>query len=122
MVMATSERRGGGDARSNTSIGGKLPKEEIDRALATLTFNELIPVLSGFYADPSGRMWVQRSPREVGGIGPIDLIGADGRYIGTITGERLPAAVSVSGRAAYIERDDMDVEKVVVKRLPVGWK
>jgi hypothetical protein len=122
MVVATASRTAGGAANTSRSVGGPMPKEEIERSLSELTFNDMIPVLSGLYVDPLNRVWVQRSPREVGGTGPIDLIGVDGRYIGTLNGERLPAAVSLSGRAAYIERDDMDVEKVVVKRLPGTWK
>jgi hypothetical protein len=121
MVFSTSERRGAGTARNNTSVGGSVPKEEIENMLKDLTFNEYIPVLTGMYADPRGRIWVQRSGREIGQDGPIDLINANGAYVGTINGQKLPAAVSLSGRAAYIERDDMDVEKVVVRKLPQGW-
>ena len=121
MVVATSDRRNGGAAHTSTSVGGSMPKAEIDRMLNELTFNETMPVLAGLYVDPRGRMWVQRTGREVGSDGPIDLIDASGRYVGTLNGQKLPAAVSVSGRAAYIERDDMDVEKVVVRKLPAGW-
>ena len=123
MVFSTQERRNGGPARGNTGVGGTLPKAEIDQMLAELTFNETIPVLAGMYVDPRGRMWVQRTGRQVGEDGPIDLINANGAYVGTIAaGQRLPAAVSASGRAAYIERDqETDVEKVVVRKLPAGW-
>jgi hypothetical protein len=89
--------------------------------LSELTFNETIPVLTGMYVDPRGRLWVQRF-KDVGQDGPIDLINANGTYVGTVTGQTLPAAVSPSGRAAYIERDEeTDVEKVVVRKLPAGW-
>lgn len=121
MVVATSTRDGNGPEHSSRSIGGTLPKAEIDRMLADLTFNEYMPVLAGMYADPRGRLWVQRTGREVGTDGPIDLISANGQYIGTLVGQKLPAAVSPTGRAAYIERDEMDVEKVVVKKLPANW-
>ena len=121
MVFSTSERRGNGPARANTSVGGTMPKAEIDRMLSELTFNETIPVLTGMYVDPRGRLWVQRF-KDVGQDGPIDLINANGTYLGTVTGQTLPAAVSSSGRAAYIERDEeTDVEKVVVRKLPAGW-
>ncbi|HEY0306201.1 MAG TPA: 6-bladed beta-propeller [Longimicrobiales bacterium] len=121
MVFSTSERRGSGPARANTSVGGTMPKAEIDRMLNELTFNETIPVLTGMYVDPRGRLWVQRF-KDVGQDGPIDLLNANGTYLGTVTGQTLPAAVSPSGRAAYIERDEeTDVEKVVVRKLPAGW-
>jgi hypothetical protein len=121
MVFSTGERRNGGSERRSTSLGGALPKEEIERSLRELAFNDYIPVLSGMYVDPRGRMWVQRTAQRIGAEGPIDLIAADGRYLGTVSGFALPAAVSVSGRAAWVERDEMDVEKVVVRKLPAGW-
>lgn len=107
---------------SQRTIGmGPQSKEEIEQLLKDLQFNEYMPVIAGTFVDPRGRIWVQRTGREVGQDGPIDLIDASGRYIGTIAGQRLPVAVTPSGRAAYIERDDMDVEKVVVRKLPSGW-
>jgi hypothetical protein len=122
MVFSTADRRGGsGPTQRSVNVGGAMPKEEIERSLNDLTFNEYMPVLAGLYVDPRGRMWVQRNGREVGQDGPIDQIDAAGRYLGTISGQKLPAAVSPGGRAAYIERDDMDVEKVVVRKLPAGW-
>lgn len=122
MVFSRTEQRGSGPARGSTSAGGAVPKEEIDRMLADMTFAEYIPVLAGMYVDPRGRLWVQRSGREVGQDGPIDLINANGSYVGTVSGQRLPVAVSPSGRAAYVERDEeTDVEKVVVRKLPAGW-
>lgn len=123
LVINSVERTGnGGGTSRRTGPGGSIPKAMIDEMLNDLTFAETVPVLSNMYVDPTGRMWVQRNARVIGGIGPIDLIAVDGRYIGTITGQTLPVAVSASGRAAYIERDDMDVEKVVVRRLPANWK
>ena len=122
MVMATSERRGSGAATSSRGLGGPMSKAQIDEMLADLTFAETVPVLSAMYVDPTGRLWVRRNPPRGGDDGPIDLISPDGRYIGTVSGERMPSAVSLGGRAAYIERDDMDVEKVVVRRLPANWK
>ncbi len=121
MVFSTAQRTGGGTEQRSTSVGGALPKEEIEQSLRDLTFNEYIPALAGMYVDPRGRMWVQRTAGEIGATGPIDLIAADGRYLGTVAGQQLPAAVSLSGRAAYIERDELGVEKIVVRKLPAGW-
>ena len=122
MVFSTSERSGSGPARGSRGVGGPMSKAQIDEMLNDMTFAETMPVLSGMYVDPRGRLWVQRF-KEVGQQGPIDLINANGTYVGTIAaGQRLPAAVSPSGRAAFIERDEeTDVEKVVVRRLPAGW-
>ena len=122
MVFSSqADRPGAAVTQRSVSVGGAMPKEEIERSLSELTFAEYMPVVAGMYVDPRGRMWVQRNGREVGQDGPIDQIDASGRYLGTIAGQKMPAAVSLSGRAAYIERDDMDVEKVVVRKLPAGW-
>ena len=52
--------------------------------------------------------------------GAIDLFTADGEYRGTIAedGPRIPDAFGPDGLAAWIERDELDVPRVVVRRLP----
>ena len=55
--------------------------------------------------------------------GPIDVVGADGSYRGTLPeGTDVPDAFARDGRAAYIERDEWDVAQVVVRRLPASWR
>jgi hypothetical protein len=34
----------------------------------------------------------------------------------------VPSAVSSSGLAAWVERDEFDIEKIVVRRLPGDWR
>jgi hypothetical protein len=70
---------------------------------------------------PSGKLWVERTPPTIGDAGPIDILTPDGRYLGTMRGLQLPAAVSATGRAAYLVRDENEVERVVVRQLPAGW-
>ena len=52
--------------------------------------------------------------------GPIDVVTADGRYVGTFGTEAtaLPDAFGPDGMAAFIELDEFDVASVVVRRLP----
>jgi len=54
--------------------------------------------------------------------GPIDVVTADGRYVGTFATEAtaLPDAFGPDGMAAFIELDEFDVASVVVRRLPAG--
>ena len=112
----------GGTDRSVSTGGGRgLGEAEIREQLADMQFADVIPVITGLRTDPEGRIWVARAARAYGEDGPIDLLTADGRYLGTLTPQPLPDAISRGGLAAYIERDDMDVEQVVVKRLP-GWR
>jgi hypothetical protein len=106
--------------------GGPAPREpsrqEIERRLGEIGFADTIPALRGLRVAPSGKLWVERTGPVVGEPGPIDLVTPEGQYLGTITGSALPDAISRSGLAAYIERDDDGVERVVVRRLPEGWR
>lgn len=66
-----------------------------------------------------GEIWVQRREQEPGDdVGPIDVLTPDGRYMGTYPAGAvaLPDALGPDGLAAFIEKDEMDVETVVVKR------
>jgi hypothetical protein len=86
-----------------------------------MEFADIIPAITSITVDPSGRIWVVRRPERVGDVAPIDLIGRDGTYIGTLVKQSVPRAVSASGLAAYVERNALDIEQVVVRRLPPSW-
>lgn len=101
--------------------GGNMSKEQIEEQVKNMTFAEVMPMVQAVRTDPMGRIWVQRTPEQVGGTGTIDLLAGDGRYLGSILGQKLPDAVSSSGLAAYIERDDLDVQRVAVRRMPASW-
>jgi len=101
--------------------GGRGDLPSVDEMLKTTTFEDFIPVLRGMRTDPQGRIWLARTPADFGQSGPVDILRADGTYIGTIANVKLPDAVARSGRAAYVERDDLGVEHVVVRRLPPTW-
>ena len=96
--------------------GGARARERIE----TLEFAEEIPVVRDLHTSWGGRIWVLRRGEEPVGDGPIDILAADGRYLGSYrTGAtRLPDAFGPGGLAAFIERDELDVQTVVVKRLP----
>ena len=90
--------------------------------LSEMEFADTIPALSGLRVAPSGKLWIGRTGPVVGEPGPIDLVTPEGQYLGTIMGSALPDAISRSGLAAYVERDDDDVERVIVRRLPANWR
>jgi hypothetical protein len=99
---------------------GELPS--LEQMLANATFEEFIPVLRRVDTDPQGRIWVTRTPADFGVKASVDLLRADGTYIGTVPSFIAPDAVSKSGRAAFIERDELGVEHVVVRKLPASWQ
>jgi len=103
--------------------GPQMSKAQIEEQLQSMEFAETVPLVRGLFTDASGRIWVQRtSDRNPVEPGVIDLLHHDGRYIGSINGQELPGAVSPGGLAAYITRDELDIEQVVVKRLPADWR
>ncbi|MEX2284255.1 MAG: 6-bladed beta-propeller [Gemmatimonadota bacterium] len=108
---------------SGGSTGANAPSlARLEEMLRSAAWLDVIPVLRRVRSDPQGRIWVARTPDDFGLYGPVDIIRADGAYIGTINNAMLPAAVSRTGRAAFIERDELGVEHVTVKRLPATWQ
>jgi hypothetical protein len=113
---------GGGGGGGGGGQSGGPSRQEVERQLANMQFADTIPALRGLRVAPSGKLWIERTGPVVGESGPIDLVTPEGQYLGTITGSALPDAISRSGLAAYIERDDDGVERVVVRRLPAPWR
>jgi hypothetical protein len=93
-----------------------MPQAQIEAEIRSMVFAEFIPVVDAISTDPVGRIGVQRTPARYGEPGPIELITASGKYIGTINGRKRPGTL-----AAWVERDEVDVERVVVRRLPASW-
>lgn len=79
-----------------------------------------VPVVRRLRTSWEGTIWVQRRGEEPDGDGPIDLLTRDGRYIGTLAADAtaMPSAFGPNGLIAFRERDELDVSRVVVKRLP----
>jgi hypothetical protein len=121
MITITRVEGPGGGGAPRGGGGGGVPREQIEQRLRELRFADTVRTIQGMTVTPGGKLWIERTPANVGDPGPIDIVTADGRYLGTVTGVRLPAAVSATGRAAWLERDDDDVEHVVVRQLPAGW-
>jgi len=81
-----------------------------------------IPVLRSLSTTWDGRIWVTRRGEDPDSTGPIDVVSADGRYVGTFATDAttMPDAFGPNGLAAFIEFDEFDVSRVVVRRLPAA--
>ena len=93
---------------------------EAQRAgIESLEFYPELPVVLALRTDWEGTVWVHRRSEEGAGDDPIDLITADGRYLGTFAAgsTALPEAFGPDGLVALVEKDDLDVTYVVVKRF-----
>jgi hypothetical protein len=105
----------------STTAGGAIPREQIESILANMTFAETVPVVRRIRADREGRIWIERDGGPGSNDYPLDVISFNGVYEGTIKGVKLPAAFGPDGRAAFIETDDLGVQRVTVRRLPQSW-
>jgi hypothetical protein len=121
MVAVTSD---GGAPNTTVSAGGagRGGASSAAMAMGEPDFAEVMAVVTGVRTDPQGRIWIQRRHSDGSDRGPIDLVDAAGRYIGTIPAQALPNAVSASGLAAWVARDELGVERVTVRRLPQTWR
>ena len=112
------------------------------RAAQSYPVHGEIPVIDDLRTTWTGGVWVRRTPEDgypwedhvagsvLSGLAfstspapasAIDVIGADGRYVGTLSpqsGAVMFAAFGPDGLVAYVEKDEFDVPTVVVKRLP----
>lgn len=98
------------DVRSIEVMGGSIED---------MTFADEIPVIDDISVDWDDRVWIERTGENGQGLGPIDVMTADGRYVGTLPadGLRTPWAFGPGGLAAFVESDEYDVQTVVVVRL-----
>ena len=83
------------------------------------TFYPELPVIQALSATWEGRIWVQRRGEELDAGGPIDVLTAEGDYMGTLPAgaTAMPDAFGPDGLAAFIELDEFDVASVVVRRI-----
>lgn len=90
------------------------------RQAESMVFYHEIPVIRNLRTTWDGDIWVQRRSAEVASVGPMDILGADGRYLGTYppSATAMPDAFGPDGLMAWIEPGELDVPTVVVKRLP----
>ena len=67
-----------------------------------------------------GVIWIERTGEDPLSAGPIDVLTADGGYLGSFAAgaTEMPAAFGPAGLAAFIETDEFEVESVVVRRVP----
>ena len=111
---ATAGAGGGGLPSGGVSLG------DFSLSIGEAPFYPVIPVIQKLLTTWEGRIWVMRQGDELLEDGPIDVLTADGDYVGTYgTGAtKMPDAFGPDGMAAFIEFDGLGVASVVVRRLP----
>lgn len=111
-------RSGGGSAAVPTDVIRRLTEARIEG----MGFHGKIPVLEDLATDPGGRLWVRRGGYEPGEPGPVDVLSADGSYLGTLPAGVLPdgAVFGPGGLVAARGADDMGAPTVRLFRLTEG--
>ena len=84
-----------------------------------LEFHNELSVIWGLGTTWDGRIWVLRRGEESLHDGPIDVLTADGRYLGSYRAGamRIPDAFGPNGLGAYVEMNELGVQTVVVMRV-----
>lgn len=125
--LAALESGGGGRLRvlgggGGVSIDRSAIQRMMEERIEAMEFAREMPVIAALSVDWEDRIWIERSAPVPGDDGPTDVITSGGRYLGTIPvdGLRIPDAFGPDGLLAYIETDELDVERVRVVRLSGG--
>jgi hypothetical protein len=115
---------GGGGGGGPQPMSQDQIKQMRRQQIEQMQFYPELPVLFDLATGWSGKIWAVRRGRGASEPGPIDLISPAGDYLGTLPAGTvgLPRAFGPNGLAAWIERDDLDVPRVVVRRLPADLR
>ncbi|WP_419948925.1 6-bladed beta-propeller [Candidatus Palauibacter sp.] len=116
-ITGTAGARGGGNPMDSEGMRDAMRRMREDQ-IRDLRFPEEMPVIRNLAVDWSDRIWVQRSALP-GETGLIDILSAEGQYFGSLAadGLRIPGAFGPGGLLAYVERDELDIQRVRVVRL-----
>ena len=85
----------------------------------SMLFTDVVPAIADIAVDRTDLIWIERTGAGGAELGLIDLITADGDYLGTLPadGPRIPHAFGPDGLMAYIETGEFDVQIVRVIRV-----
>lgn len=116
--LEDSAERSGGDRGAMMGSMAQFLRQMVEG----MEFYPEFPVVGGLRTTWDGMIWVRRNGALPGESGPIDVLGAEGRYVGTFSAGAvaMPDAFGPEGLAAFEEADEFDVPVVVVRRLPPG--
>lgn len=107
-------------ARLSEGDGGDM-QAALREQIRNRGFMDEIPVLSALRTTWDGALWIQRRGEEPWDEdGPIDVMRADGGYVGSFAAGAtdMPGAFGPDGLVAFVERDELDIPSIVVRRIP----
>ena len=96
-------------------------RQSTDERIEKMTFDDRIPRITGLAVDGQDRLWVGVSGALPGETERIDLYESDGTLVGEIRQpDVFPMVFYGQGRAAVLDRDELDVQRVLVLELREG--
>lgn len=103
-------------------VGGGGPDEEtqkrlLEQRLAKMTFAELVPRVLQLRVDHRDRIWVGVSEEGADELSRIDIFHRSGHLVGQLRGFPMPDVFLTDDRVAVLQRDDLDVQQLVVMVL-----
>jgi hypothetical protein len=119
---------GGGGGGGGRGAPQPMSQDQINemrrQQIEQMQFYPELPVLFDLATGWSGKIWAVRRGREPAEAGPIDLIAPAGEYLGTLAAGTvgLPRAFGPNGLVAYVEPDELDVPRILLKRLPTDLR
>jgi len=117
--MTVISAGGSGSSGGSFSAPPDAIKKMMEDRIHGMLFAPEVPVIAAMKVDWNDRLWIERAGAMPGEDGPTDVVTPDGRYLGTIPpdGLRIPAAFGPDGLVAYIESDELEVQRVRVARI-----
>lgn len=91
-----------------------------DEVVDVRGYAKVVPTIGDLAIAPDGTLWIRRYAIKDEAV-PIDILAPDGSYVGTLpAGTPFPDAFFPDGRIVAVERDELEVPRVVVYRVE-GW-
>ncbi len=119
MIRAEKDRR---LRRLEETAAPGADLERHRRRIESLEFHDELSAIWGLGTTWDGDIWVLRRGDDSHDGGPVDVLTADGRYVGSYRAGAMaiPDAFGPDGLAAFMELNELGVQTVAVKRLVGG--
>ncbi len=96
-------------------------RQSVEQRIEKMTFAETVPRITGLAVDGEDRLWVGVATDHPEETGRIDVYDREGALLGEIRDPAFfPALFYGDGRAALVDRDELDVPRVIVLALREG--
>ena len=124
LAATPDEELGGSRVVIDGQVVASGPEEQRKKRreqIENLQFFSEVPVIRALHTSWNGMIWVRRRGEERRSDGPVDVLDMAGRYVGSYHNDatEIPDAFGPNGLVAFIEEDELGVETVVVKRVPL---